>query len=105
MSVSQSVITTLLPTEHMVHYTRSVLYECVAESQSLGPRPPAGAPRPRPRPPPRAGRRGATELHAASHIPEQDIPLLDAQTHTEQRFFKETAVAYMKAGSRGPCAQ
>ena len=35
-SVSQSVITTLLPTEHMVHYTRSVLYECVAESQSQG---------------------------------------------------------------------
>ena len=27
---SQSVITTLLTTEHMVHmYTRSVLYECV----------------------------------------------------------------------------
>ena len=36
MSVSQPVITTLLPTEHMVHYTRSVLYECVAESQSQG---------------------------------------------------------------------
>ena len=36
-SVSQSVITTLLPTEHMVHvYTHSVLNECVAESQSRG---------------------------------------------------------------------
>ena len=35
--VSQSVITTLLPTEHMVHvYTHSVLNDCVAESQSRG---------------------------------------------------------------------
>ena len=40
---------------------------------------------PRPRPAPR---RGARELHAASHIPEQDIPLLDAQTHTEHAIFQ-----------------
>jgi hypothetical protein len=37
VSVSQSVNTTLLPTEHMVHiYTHSVLNECIAESQSQG---------------------------------------------------------------------
>ena len=35
-SVSQSVITKLLPVEHMVHYTHSVFSECVAESQSQG---------------------------------------------------------------------
>ena len=33
-SVSQSVITKLLPVEHMVHYTHSVFSECVVESQS-----------------------------------------------------------------------
>ena len=35
-SVSQSVITKLLPVEHMVHYTHSVFSECVVESQSQG---------------------------------------------------------------------
>ena len=35
-SASQSVITTLLPTEHMVHYTHSDFSECVVESQSQG---------------------------------------------------------------------
>ena len=34
--VSQSVITKLLPVEHMVHYTHSVFSECVVESQSQG---------------------------------------------------------------------
>ena len=32
---SQSVITKLLPVEHMVHYTHSVFSECVVESQAL----------------------------------------------------------------------
>ena len=34
-ALSQSVITKLLPVEHMVHYTHSVFSECVVESQAL----------------------------------------------------------------------